>query len=351
MHHIAKNRSILAVLILLVVPLIWFAPVVLGGNTLLPADNLYQFQPWASLAGQAGVAVPHNELLSDLVLENYVWKSFLRQAIAQGELPLWNPYLFSGVPFLAAGQHSALYPLSFVFYILPLPLAYGVFTWLQLAVAGLGMFLFSRTLRLGRTASLFAGLALMFSGFMVVSVVFTMIIAAATWLPWLLACIETIVRKQEDKGNAPYSPIPYVIGGAVILGVQSLAGHPEITVITLLTAGFYALARLLMAWRRLGALARPLRLAGWLLVMVILGIALGAIQLVPLFELVNTSFRQGSASYDQVIGWAWPARQILTFLLPDFFGNPTHHGWWDPILRAWRSAGPNAAGQPMRDVF
>ncbi len=104
--------------------------------------------------------------------------------------------------------------------------------------------------------------------------------------------------------------------------MQTLAGHPEITVITLLIAGFYSLARLLMAWRRLGTLGRPIRLAGWLLVMVILGLALGAIQLIPLFELVSTSFRQGSASYDQVVGWAWPSRQIITFLLPDFFGNP-----------------------------
>ncbi len=269
MRHLAKNRSILVGLVLLAVPLIWFAPVVLGGKTLLPADNLYQFQPWASLADQAGVESPHNELLSDLVLENYVWKGFLRQTIAQGELPLWNPYLFSGVPFLAAGQHSALYPLSVVFYVLPLPLAYGVFTWLQLALAGLGMFLFGRALRLGRLASLFAGLAVMFSGFMVVSVVFTMIVAAASWLPWLLACIEMIARKQEEKGNVPYSPIPYLIGGAVILGLQALAGHPEITVITLLTAGFYAFVRLLMVWRRLGVLARPLRLGTWLLVMAV----------------------------------------------------------------------------------
>ena len=210
MRRLAKNRSVLAGVILLLVPLIWFAPVVLGGKTLLPADNLYQFQPWASLASKVGVDIPHNELLSDLVLENYVWKTFLRQAISQGELPLWNPYLFSGVPFLAAGQHSALYPLSLVFYALPLPLAYGVFTWLQLAIAGFGMFFFGRALRLGRAASLFAGLAMMFSGFLVVSVVFSMIIAAAAWLPWLLACIEMIIRKQEDKGDVPYSPIPYV---------------------------------------------------------------------------------------------------------------------------------------------
>ncbi len=54
----------------------------------------------------------HNSLLSDLVLENYVWRGFVRESIANGELPLWNPHLFAGVPFFAAGQASVIYPLS-----------------------------------------------------------------------------------------------------------------------------------------------------------------------------------------------------------------------------------------------
>ena len=40
-----------------------------------------------------------------------------------------------------------------------------------------------------------------------------MFIAAAVWLPLILAVIEVIVRKQEEKGVAAYSPIPYVDGG------------------------------------------------------------------------------------------------------------------------------------------
>ncbi len=351
MKHIFNRSNLIVVVLLLLVPLLWFAPVVLGGKTLVPVDNLYQFQPWASQAQQQGSQVPHNELLSDLVLENLVWKSFMRQSLFKGELPLWNPNLFTGVPFFAAGQHSALYPLSLVFYIFPAQRAFGIFTWLQLFVTALGMYAFARALRLRRSASLFAGLAYAWSGFTVVSVVFTMILAAAAWLPVLLACIETIIRKQEERGNTTYLPAPYVVAGALALGVQGLAGHPEIVIISLLVAGVYSFVRLLLAWRRIGTWRRPLQLAGWLLAMVGVGVAFGAVQLIPLFELVSTSFRQGSASYADVVGWAWPTRQIITFLIPDFFGNPSHHGWWDPALRAWRAAGPNAAGQAVRDVF
>ena len=91
----------------------------IGGQTLLPVDNLYQFAPWKSAADQFNAQVPQNQLLSDLILENYAWKHYIVQSIQQRELPLWNPDLFAGAPFLANGQHSAYYPFSILFYILP----------------------------------------------------------------------------------------------------------------------------------------------------------------------------------------------------------------------------------------
>jgi O-antigen/teichoic acid export membrane protein len=333
-----------ALFVLLVLPLVLFWPVTIGSRTLVPADNLYQFEPYRSYSAQQGVALPpHNELLSDLALENLAWKQFIRQSIQAGEAPLWNPYLFGGAPFLAAGQHSALYPFSILFYVLPVTRAYGLFTVLQLWLAGAFMYLFIRVVRLGRFPALIAGIIYQLSAFFLVSVVFTMIIAAAAWLPLLLAIIEMTVRKQEDKGGGPFVPIWYVLAGAVALGMVILAGHPEILVYTLLVMATYALVRLAMLWWRLRAASvagaarwRPvLRLAAWLGFMVGLGLGLGSVQLIPLVELVTRSFREGSVTYSDVIGWAYPARQIATFVVPDFFGNPAHHGYWDLVSRQW----------------
>jgi hypothetical protein len=111
------NLTIAVGLLLLLV--IFFWPVIVGGKTLLPADNLFAYPPWQSFAAQFKVDVPHNELLSDLILENYVWKRLIVQALKSREIPLWNPYILSGQPFLAAGQHSALYPLSLRFTLCP----------------------------------------------------------------------------------------------------------------------------------------------------------------------------------------------------------------------------------------
>lgn len=150
-----RNRRLdLFILIgLFVLPLMLFWSVTLGGKTLLPVDNLFQFQPWKAAADQFGAQVPQNQLLSDLILENYAWKKHIVESIGRGEIPLWNPYLFAGAPFLANGQHSAYYPFSILFYILPLANAYGWFTVSQLFLAGAFMYVLGRVLGLSRLGS------------------------------------------------------------------------------------------------------------------------------------------------------------------------------------------------------
>ena len=374
---LSRKKDAPILLLLLLLPLLWFGPQTLGGKTLLPAENLYTFEPWAGAAASFGVGVPQNPLVSDLVLENYQWKSLLRDAVRDGQIPLWNSRLFAGVPFLAAGQHSALYPLSILFYVLPLWLAYGIFTWLQLGLAAAGTYVFARVLGQRRPAAFLAAVAFSFSGFFISSVNFTMIIAAAAWLPLILTMIELVVRTVENvrenggieehgqsaavparRRRGPAGPIPYVALGAVLFGLQALAGHVEITYYVLMVSAFYAAWRLGGAWLRLRSdalppkerWARTLQAAAWLLVMAVLGMGLGGVQLVPMYELATQNFRQGSANLQQVINWAWPKKQIITFVLPDFFGNPTNHSYFDIWRQSWVPVTLNSLGQPLKDI-
>ena len=373
MHRLRRYRpDLLALVLLSLLPLIWFGPVLFTGKTLLSYDNLYQFEPWQSLRPEIA---PHNGLLSDLVLENAVWKLHVRRTLQQGELPLWNPQLFTGAPFFAAGQSSAAYPLSALFYILSIEAAFGWFTAIQLAIAGANTYLLGRVLKLRPAAALFSGIAFQFSGFLIVSVVFTMVIAAASWLPLLLAIMEKVIQKQEEKGVAGFRPIPYLVAGGGTVGLVVLAGHPEFLYYTLLVAGIFTVVRLLVAWRRIhglsgehgsnkqasGAASRRstgrhtlqtiAKIAGWIFLVPVLGLAAGAVQLLPLFELVQQNFREGSATYQQIVGWAWPDRHILTFLLPDIFGNPSHHHWFDLWALRWQPATVNRLGEASDTIF
>ena len=327
-----RNPDIGIVLLLFVLPLIMFWQQTIGGKTLIPAENLYQYQPYYAYREQVGApAVPHNALVSDLVLQNFQFKTFIRASFAQGEVPLWNPYQFSGIPFFAAGQQSTLYPFSLIYYVLPLPNAYGWFMVSQLWLAGVFMLLFMRGLGIGRSGALVAAVTYQLSAFFVISAVFPMIVAAAVWLPLILLAIERIVSAGEGSSR---TRIPLWIAiGAVALGMCVLAGHVEITYYTLLVSAYYTAARLMyrlwqsrrgsIPWRHL------IGQGAAVLVMVALGMGIGAVQFIPTLEAAQNNFRVASASFDQVLGWAHPARDVLQFALPNVYGNPSHHSYFD----------------------
>ncbi|MBN1886557.1 MAG: oligosaccharide flippase family protein [Thermoflexales bacterium] len=326
---------VLILLGLLALPLGLLWPQTLGGKTLLPADTLFEFQPWkASADGQLGTH-SQNHLLKDLVLENYAWKRFIVESIQQRQLPLWNPYTFAGEPFLANGQHSALYPFSLLFYVLPLGQAYGWFAVSQLWLAGVWMYLLCRVLGQRRASAVIAAVIYQLSAFFVVSLVFPMVIAAAAWLPFVLASAELLISRQASTGAAPWAA-----AGALGIGIMMLAGHAEMVYpYTLFVLGTFAGWRWLTAGR-----ARPRQLV-WLGVMVGLGLGLGAIQFVPMVEMARLNFREGGASLAEVLSWSFPARRSLAFFIPNFFGNESHHFYTDVFSGQLVPVLFNAAGE------
>lgn len=336
--------------VLFLMPLIFFLPQTLGGRTMLPVDNLFQWEPYASIADEHGVGTPHNHLISDLILENAAWKEFFRESVSQGDLPLWQTNIATGTPFLAAGQSQSLYPLSLLFVILPIWLAFGWFTVITLWIAGVNLYVLARVLGLRRIPALIAALTYQLSGFMLISGVFPMIISVAAWLPLILAMVELTLRQGSALGGKP-ATIPWVALGAVGIGLAGLAGHVEALYFVLLVTAYYAAFRVIAAaiatrkeadlWGRIG------RRVGWLIVLVGLGLALAAVQIIPSYELASNSFRQGAASYDEVIGWAFPARRALAFIMPNFFGNPSHHSYFDLFLWQVRPITANTMDQPI----
>ena len=329
------GKDLLILLLLMIISVAFFWQQTVGGKTMLPADNVFVQQPWATYAPEAGVIVPHNGLLSDLYLQNYVWKRFTLNSIRGRSLPLWNPYIFAGMPFLASGQHSAIYPFSIIFYVLPLTAAYGWFAALHMFLAGTTMYIMARTFRLSRLGASLAGVAFMLAGFTVISHVFPMIMAAAVWLPLLLAVIEKLANLTDEGQTRLVGYLPYAVVGSVAIGLVFLAGHPEMYYYVALVCGLFAMYRLVrtaLTTRQAGAVGKVALVLGG---MVVVGAGLGFAQWGPLLELVQSNFREGSASFQEVLGWAWPKRRVISMFVPDFFGNPSHHSYFD--LYQWRS--------------
>ncbi|MEM7331196.1 MAG: oligosaccharide flippase family protein, partial [Chloroflexota bacterium] len=358
--------TIIPLLGFLILPTLLYFDVTIGSKTMLPIDNLYEWAPWAASAAELGVGSPHNGLISDMILQNVVWKQYVRETILAGDIPLWNPHLFAGVPFLAAGQHSAYYPFSWLFFVMPLTKAYGWYALSQVWLAGVFMYVYGRVLNLSRPSAFIAGLVFQGCGTLIISAaVFPMVSGAIVWLPLLLACIERGIGDwgsgAGDRGlgigDQKASNIPQFLWlgiGAVGLGMQILAGHIEYTIYTLLVMGLYA------AWRlaSVGILAsrtgqpwrqRVLVPAFQLLGMVLVGLMLGGIQLVPLYELGQVNFRESSSTLEEIRFYGFQERRVITLAIPNFFGNPTHHDYRDPFTGEIIPFETNYEGQPKRD--
>ncbi|MFZ0546273.1 MAG: flippase, partial [Candidatus Promineifilaceae bacterium] len=210
------------------------------------------------------------------------------------------------------------------------------------------------------------GLIFQGCGFMLVSAaVFPMILGAAVWLPLLLACIEMVVRNSTQSAGAGKT-LPWAVAGAIALGCQVLAGHIEITYYTLLIMAAYAAWRLVVVFFKRGEDGSPalkgvsflpdrlnngrllglFKPAGWLLLLVIIGLMLGAVQFIPFVEVGQANFREGSATLAEIRGWAFPNRRILTLALPDFFGNPADHSYVDAFTGQTVPFTTNYYGQP-----
>jgi O-antigen/teichoic acid export membrane protein len=397
----AHRAGFLIALGYLILPLLLYASVTVGPRTMIPADVLFQWTPWNAAAAEFDALPPHNALIADLAIQNTPWKQFALDSLRGGEIPLWNPYLFAGAPFLANGQHSMLYPFSVLFLVLPIAKAYGWFALSQVWLAGLSMYAFGRILGLRRGGAGLAGLVYQGAQFLIISTaVFPMIVAAVVWLPLLLGCIDRVVTTSLGPPPHRHRTLLWAAAGAVALALQVLAGHAEFTYYTLLVMGLYALWRLVgelrirndelgikeeeahakdakqakdakadSSWRS-SPPSRPLRepldspLATrhpppttrpsslvarpllWLAAMVALGLLIAALQLVPLFEVGQVNFRAGSADFATVRGWAFPWRNALTLLLPDFHGNPTDHAYRDVFSGELVPLTLNANGQP-----
>ena len=243
----------------------------------------------------------------------------VQQSYRAGEIPLWNPYNFAGLPFLAQWNTLALYPPSLIYILMPLPWSLNCFNLLHLFLAGLGMFCLARRwLQDGRAASV-AAVAYAFGGLTVSSLMWPNNIAALGWLPLVLLAGE---RAAGEGGMRR-------VAAAFVMTMQFLSGAPEIIALT--WAGLLAVVLVgqetpaAAVWRRLGRLA-------WVFVA---GLGLGAIQFLPFVELLQHSQRSARfASGEWTLNWAG----LGNFLVPLFHTTQNRDGIFFQPEQQWVSS-------------
>ena len=247
----------------------------------------------------------------DIFLFFYPRRLFAADCIWSGILPLWNPHLACGVPFLANLQSSVFYPLSVIYYILPFQAGFTCFIVLHYFLAGLFMFLLMRNWKYDILSSITAAMVFMFGGYMVSILDNVAFLTSGVWLPLIVLFFDRSLREKR--------PVWLVLTG-VAIGVQILGGDASSYVLsTFVFMGAYLLyvvsSKRHLPMGEKGRLFLALPLA-W-----IIGLSLAAVTLVPFIEFVSCSTRAEGLSYGTLTRWSYHPLELFQLLVPFIFGT------------------------------
>lgn len=264
----------------------------------------------------------------DTFLYFYPYWSAAAKALRNGRIPLWNPNLFMGAPFLANSQVGFFYPLNWpLWLLLPTPYAVSASILLHLLIAGIGAYLAGRrALGLGRWAGLVTAVLFALGGYLTAQVEHINQLQGLAWMPWFLWVAATVFRSKT--GNRWALVGRGTVGFALLFSLQLLAGHSQTSFITgvmlLIWGGAYALEYWLLRngahglglsfqWRRFWRRLPLVLLMGGGLALLIT-----AVQLLPTFELSQYSSRQGGLTPHEALSFSLHPLLLNRALLPAY---------------------------------
>lgn len=283
----------------------------------------------------------------DIFLYFYPYKTYATDALLAGRLPLWNPHIFMGVPFLANSQVGLLYPPNWLFLWASPPKQVAYSIGLHIFIAGVGAFLFARkSLKLPPRAALVGGIVFAFSGFLGGQVEHINQLQVSAWLPWLFLAFDGIkIQLPKDCGRGmlriAYCIIRHtkherraIAALGAVIALMLLAGHTQSAYISLFGLGLYGIFRRLWTWiplARWRAALSPksnrfiLRLVPSLLLnflpliaAIILAGLIAAAQLLPTAELTRYSIRSGGLTFNEVVSFSVNPLKLSLTLFPPY---------------------------------
>lgn len=295
---------------------VFFYPFILFGEIPIPADTIVgMYHPWRDVVWNNLVSgVPFkNYLITDPVRQQYVWRKLAIDEFKKGQLPLWNPYSFSGTPLLANFQTAAFYPFNLLFFILPFNLAWGILIALQPLLGGTFMYLYLRQIRITRFSCLLGALAFAFSGFSIAWLEWNTIGHVILWLPLMLICVEKLFQSKS---------IIWSLIFIFSLVSSFFAGHLQVFFYSLLVTTAYISAKVItLKHNRLKAIL--------LFVICYLSfVIITSIQWLPTLKFISLSARDIDQGSFLKAGWFIPWQNLVQFMAPDFFGNPATGNYW-----------------------
>ena len=121
-----------------------------------------------------------------------------------GHLALWNPHCFCGAPFFGNFQSALLYPLNFLYLLLPLSAAINSTIALHVFLGGVFTFYWARRRGLHSLACLLAGMMFMLCGphFLQIQAGHLPNLCTLIWAPLFVPRHRTVDRPGRGRARA-----------------------------------------------------------------------------------------------------------------------------------------------------
>ncbi len=321
-----RIHTVFAIIVLACGVVFYFRDALFGPYAYLDA-NPFHFDPWRTYAMESDLA--HKTYRTDS-FETYLPRRYeLTRAIRSLRFPLWNPYIFGGMPFFADPQTRVLYPLSLVLVLFdPLrSMTYDVA--IHIFLASIGMFLFARKLGISRIGSVLTSFAYSFSSYFYMRIGHSTFVAVGAWIPFLFYGYERARQAKERLGR-----IRSTLLLSVFLVLGYFAGFPQVYVfgvLSLLAYGFY-LSVFEESSRRISNLLHTLKIfaiSGAVAILVV------CVQLIPFVELYRNSTGLRITLEDMTRFHVAPKFVLLKLIFPGLFGNPVEGTLWEHMTQSY----------------
>jgi len=218
----------------------------------------------------------------------------------------WDPYLYAGTPHF--GRIAMFYFPGYLFAWLPANLCINSGLVLHICLIFIFAYLYFKELTGSINAAFTGALAFSFSSVVVLHA-YAGHLSNIYSLPWLPLTFFFILRFHRTR------KISRLVFAALSLGVQILAGHPQYSIYSFFAYTAYFIF-----------LERKRFISSWVLFLAA-GLLFAGIEMLSVLDLVKGTVRTG-ADYNFVASFYFPPENLLTLVLPGFWGDLKNFLYW-----------------------
>lgn len=252
----------------------------------------------------------------DVIRDYLPARAILHHLVTSGEFPLWNRFLSAGQPLAANPGFQTFYPGTWLVFLAGFPFGFHLEIVLHIALAAVGMFLLLRSMDCSSLAAMFGACSFAFGGCVLSLTNLLPFLTSIAWWPLLVLVARKALRTGARRDAAA---LAITVGMLVLAAEQSMLIQTAILLVSVGVSERATLAR--HRWRLVLAAC-------------FVGLAIGAVQIVPALDLLRDSSRGRHVAYEDATSWSMPALRPLELADPHRFGRVTDDG--SQYRGAWR---------------